>query len=139
MTIEQEIANTVDQNFKSKRVSHDEFLKQQRPMSKKAKRNWIIAGVVLALAWAYTGFMGPSALLSYPMVHEQCIDFAKRKEIFGKGVTGRIEARNMRIRHSSWVVDLYAYDREGDLSHRTCVVDGQTILLASMLQDWMYK
>ena len=100
--------------------------------------NLKVIGLCLGLfaAWAYTGFMGPNALLSGFIVHSQCIAFAKEKKIF-KGTTD-IEATNLRIRHSAWVVDLFARE-DTDLKHRTCVVDGQTILLASMLQDWMYK
>jgi hypothetical protein len=117
-----------------------------RPLNLKV----IGVGLVIFAAWAYTGFMGPSAFLSVFQVHSECVRFAKEKEIFKvygnrqQGYASRImdnvEAKNLRIRHSAWVVDLFAYDVAGkDLQHRTCVVDGQTIQITSMLQDWMFK
>jgi len=118
----------------------EELAARRAASSKRIKRNWLIALGVLGAAWAYTGFMGPMTLLNGTMASNECVSFAKKKNV----LSGNVYATNLRIRHSSWVVDVigqsdgYGY-RKGNIESRTCVVDGEFIKLVGLLEAPMWR
>ena len=97
---------------------------------------FIVVGLTIA-AWAYTGFMGPSALIAGTTVYDDCVEFAQDRNVFD-GMN--VRAINLRIRHSGFVVDLIA-NKEGDknLKSRTCVSHGTTIKIVSMLEAGFWR
>jgi hypothetical protein len=96
-----------------------------------------LLGVLLA-AWAYTGFMGPTTLLSGMFANEQCVRFAKERVFTDP--TLAVRATNLRIRNNSWVVTVIAaHAGSKDLSSRICVVDGETITLPSIFESGFWR
>jgi hypothetical protein len=102
------------------------------------KRTAMIIGAVAFALWAYTGFMGPSALLNGTMASSECIKFAKEKDVFKNG--DMIDAVNLRIRNGAWVYDLHAHaPGSKSLEARTCVVDGNSIRLLGLLEAGFWR
>jgi len=132
-------------HFRCEALNSDEANKDpsEKPVSLRPdhrKRNWLITGAVVLAAWAWTGFMGPGTMLNGIVAADECIRFAKEREVFKYGDFKVSDARNLRIRHSSWVVDVFAVgpDKKA-LESRTCVVDGDTIKITSMLENWYWR
>jgi hypothetical protein len=122
-TIEQDIKREIDRKYNGRRLKTTNFL---------------IAGALLFGAWAYTGFMGPDTLLNGLTAKSECVDFAKRKNVFKEG--HEIKAVGMRIRSGKWVYDLVANaPGSKELESRTCVVDGNTIRIVSLLESGFWR
>ena len=106
----------------------------------KTPRNIVVVGflVLLLIGWAWTGFMGPSALVNGIGAADECVKFAKEKDVFQKN--DQIRAVNMRIRSASWVYDLLAHEPDKtELRSRVCVVNGDAISIPSILEQGFYR
>jgi hypothetical protein len=113
-------------------------IKMSGPTPRTEKR--IYLGVVAAAlgAWAFTGFMGPDTLVNGFFTHSECVRFAKEKNVFV--FDDSIQAVNFRTRGGKWVVDLIAHTPgKKEIKSRTCVVDGNTIQIVSLLQEGFWR
>jgi hypothetical protein len=98
----------------------------------------IMIGLIAFAGWAYTGFMGPATLINGVAAESECVDFAKRKDVFPSD--HEITTTDFRIRSSKWVVTLIAKaPGSRDVKSRTCVVDGGYVEITSILTEGFWR
>jgi hypothetical protein len=82
--------------------------------------------------------MSPATLINGIDIHEECVNFAKERNVFSPG--DEIEAVNLRMRHGNFVVDLDANaPGERALKSRTCVVGSNSICIVSIRESGFWR
>jgi hypothetical protein len=108
-----------------------------RPKTK-ISRNWASAGVVAIVAlgiWAISNHAGHR---SFSYVSQECVRFAKEREVFPSG--HEIRAVDLRTRNGKSVVDLIANaPGSKELQSRVCVIDTETIRIVSWLEQGFWR
>jgi hypothetical protein len=130
MTIESEMKTIVENEVAGRGI--------KLPRDRSIGLRPILIGAVAFGAWAFTGFMSPGTLINGLVIHSECVDFAKRKDVFPSG--DKVEAVNLRMRGGNFVVDLIAHPAgKTELQSRTCVMNSSSIRIVSMLESGFWR